>query len=186
MLKWFVYRCPYGKELDLQKKIQTLFGVECFVPTEKVRQKDRHGRFVWVQRCVLTGYLFVHIEREMLFQITRRLIALRTMSRMEEGLLVPVVVRDSDMESFIRVSGNKEERIVYLDPAKLNFSKGDRVRVIGGPFVGVEGVFLQIGGKHEKRVIVQLEGLIAVATAAVPAALVEKIADAAPEEKSIW
>ena len=100
--------------------------------------------------------------------------------------MVPVVVRDSDMESFIRVSGNKEERIVYLDPAKLNFSKGDRVRVIGGPFVGVEGVFLQIGGKHEKRVIVQLEGLIAVATAAVPAALVEKIADVAPEEKSIW
>jgi hypothetical protein len=50
----------------------------------------------------------------------------------------------------------------------------------------VEGVFLQIGGKHEKRVIVQLEGLIAVATAAVPAALVEKIADATPEEKSIW
>ena len=107
MLKWYVYRCPYGKELDLQGKIRTLYGVECFVPTEKVRQKDRHGRFVWVQRSVLTGYLFVHIEREMLFQITRRLIALRTMSRLEEGLLVPGVVRDSDMESFIRVSGNK-------------------------------------------------------------------------------
>ena len=139
MLKWFVYRCPFGKELDLQKKIQILYGVECFVPTEKVRQKDRHGRFVWVQRSVLTGYLFVHIEREILFQIPRRLIALRIMSRMEEGLLTPVVVRDSDMESFIRVSGNKEERIVYLDPAKLNFKKGDRVRVIGGTFVGEEG-----------------------------------------------
>ena len=62
MLKWFVYRCPFGKELDLQQKIQTLYGVECFVPTEKVRQKDRHGRFVWTQRSVLTGYLFVHIR----------------------------------------------------------------------------------------------------------------------------
>ena len=177
MLSWFVYRCPYGKELDLQKKIQSFYGVECFVPTEKVRQKDRHGRFVWTQRSVLTGYLFVHIEREVLFQIPRRLINLRTMARMDEGLLVPVVVPDRDMESFIRVSGNKEERIVYLDPAKLNFKKGDRVRVIGGPFVGVEGVFQQIGGKHEKRVIVQLEGLIAVATAAIPAAMVEKISD---------
>lgn len=177
MLKWFVYRCPFGKELDLQQKIQTLYGVECFVPTEKVRQKDRHGRFVWTQRSVLTGYLFVHIEKEMLFQIPRRLIALRTMAKMEEGLLVPVMVRDREMESFIRVSGKKEERIVYLDPAKLNFKKGDRVRVIGGTFVGVEGVFLQIGGKHEKRVIVQLEGLIAVATAAIPAALVERIPD---------
>ena len=40
---------------------------------------------------------------------------------------------------------------------------------------GLEGTFMQIGGKHEKRVVIQLEGIIAVATAAIPAALVEKI-----------
>ena len=97
-----------------------------------------------------------------------------------------MIVRDEEMASFIRVSGNQEEKIQYLDPSKLNFKKGDRVRVIGGPFVGVEGVFVQIGGKHEKRVVVELEGLIAVATAAIPASLVEKIADAPKEEKSIW
>ena len=49
------------------------------------------------------------------------------------------------------------------------------MRVIGGTFVGVEGVFMQIGGKHEKRVIIELQGLIAVATAAIPASMVEKI-----------
>ena len=97
------------------------------------------------------------------------------MVRMSEGLLVPVIVPDREMASFIRVSGNKEEKIAYLDPSKLDFKKGDRVRVIGGSFVGVEGVFMQIGGKHEKRVIIQIEGLIAVATAAIPASLVEKI-----------
>ena len=50
--------------------------------------------------------------------------------------------------------------------------------MIGGPFVGVEGIFMQIGGKHEKRVIIQLEKLIAVATAAIPASMVEKIGGA--------
>ena len=173
MEHWYVYRCPYGKELALQQNVQTIFGVECFVPTEKVRQRDRHGKFIWVQRSVLTGYIFVHIEQERQQLIPRRLISLRTMVRMSEGLLVPVIVPDREMASFIRVSGNKEEKIAYLDPSKLDFKKGDRVRVIGGSFVGVEGVFMQIGGKHEKRVIIQIEGLIAVATAAIPASLVE-------------
>ena len=117
--------------------------------------------------------VFAGGERQQL--IPRRLISLRTMVRMSEGLLVPVIVPDREMASFIRVSGNKEEKIAYLDPSKLDFKKGDRVRVIGGSFVGVEGVFMQIGGKHEKRVIIQIEGLIAVATAAIPASLVEKI-----------
>ena len=97
------------------------------------------------------------------------------MSRKVDELWTPVIVPDRDMASFIRVAGSKEEKIVYLDPAKLNFKKGDRVRVIGGPMTGLEGVFMQIGGKHEKRVVIQLEGIIAVATAAIPAALVEKI-----------
>jgi transcription antitermination factor NusG len=92
-----------------------------------------------------------------------------------DELWTPIIVPDRDMASFIRVSGSKEERIVYLDPAKLNFKKGDKVRVIGGPMTGVEGTFMQIGGKHEKRVVIQIENLIAVATAAIPAAMVEKI-----------
>ena len=65
MLNWFVFRCPFGKEIALRGNIQSLFGVECFIPIEKVRQRDKHGRFVWKERCALTGYLFVHTEKEM-------------------------------------------------------------------------------------------------------------------------
>ena len=169
MLNWFVYRCPFGKELTLRQNVQTLFDVECFVPTKKVRQRDRHGRFVWVQRSVLTGYVFVRVEKERHHLIPRRLLMLHTMLHQVDGLWTPVIVPD--------------EQIAYLDPAKLNLKKGDRVRVIGGSFVGVEGVFMQIGGKHQKRVIIELEGLIAVATAAIPASMVEKIPEPPVSEK---
>lgn len=183
MLNWFVYRCPFGKELTLRQNVQTLFDVECFVPTKKVRQRDRHGRFVWVQRSVLTGYVFVRVEKERHHLIPRRLLMLHTMLHQVDGLWTPVIVPDDQMASFIRVSGNEDEQIAYLDPAKLNLKKGDRVRVIGGSFVGVEGVFMQIGGKHQKRVIIELEGLIAVATAAIPASMVEKIPEPPVSEK---
>ena len=113
-------------------------------------------------------------QRYLLLDIQWQLCAASDAAQVDE-LWTPIIVPNRDMESFIRVSGNKEERVLYLDPAKLNFKKGDRVRVIGGSLTGVEGTFMQIGGKHEKRVVIQIEKLIAVATAAIPAALVEKI-----------
>ena len=174
-MSWYVLRCPSGKEMDLQQNIQKRFGVECFIPIEKVRQRDRHGRFIWVQRCALSSYLFVNTDKDIFYSIHKNSYVLHPMRHKVDELWTPIIVPDRDMESFIRVSGNKEERVLYLDPAKLNFKKGDRVRVIGGPMTGVEGTFMQIGGKHEKRVVIQLENLIAVATAAIPAALVEKI-----------
>lgn len=168
-------RCPSGKEIDLQKRVQTKFGVECFIPIEKVRQRDNHGRFVWVQRCALSSYLFVNTDKDTFYSLYKGSYTLHPMRHKVDELWTPIIVPDREMASFIRVSGNKEERVLYLDPAKLNFKKGDKVRVIGGPMTGVEGTFMQIGGKHEKRVVIQIENLIAVATAAIPAALVERI-----------
>lgn len=173
--KWYVLRCFYGKELVSGDQIKELFGVECFIPIRKTRQRGPKGRFVWVRHCALSGYVFVHTDKESIVAISRRIPNVHIMMRPKEGIRVYTVVPDVDMASFIRVSGSREQQIMYLDPSKLNFRPGDRVRVIGGPFVGVEGTFMQIGGKHEKRVVIQLSGLIAVATAAVPASMVERI-----------
>ena len=174
-MAWYVLRCPSGKEMEQQQVIQRRFGVECFIPIEKVRQRDRHGRFVWVQRCALTTYLFVNTDKDTFYSLYKGCYVLHPMRHKVDELWVPIIVPDRQMASFIRVAGSDEEKVVYLDPAKLNFKKGDRVRVIGGSLTGVEGTFMQIGGKHEKRVVIQIENLIAVATAAIPAALVEKI-----------
>lgn len=174
-MNWYVLRCVPGKEVALQQSIQSRFGVECFVPIERKRQHDNHGRFVWRERCALSSYVFVHAEKEPFVLITKSVPAVHAMMQRVNELFQYVIVPEREMQSFILVSGNKDERAVYLDPAKLNFKKGDRVRIIGGSFVGVEGYFMQIGGKHEKRVVVQLPGLLAAATAAIPAALVEKI-----------
>ena len=68
-MAWYVLRCSSGKETAVQEMIQKHFGVECFVPLERVRQRDRHGRFVWVQRCALTTYLFVNTDKDVFYTI---------------------------------------------------------------------------------------------------------------------
>lgn len=175
-IRWYVLRCIYGKEVELSESIRTDFGVESFVPLEKIRQKGRHGLFQWVQRSALTGYVFLHTDRDTLFGLVKRMGNVRTMVRRnEQQLFEPVVIIDKAMMDFIRVSGSAEQKALYLDPARLQLKAGDRVRVMGGTFAGLEGYFVQIGSKHEKRVVVQLDNLIAVATTAIPASLVEKI-----------
>jgi transcription antitermination factor NusG len=53
------------------------------------------------------------------------------------------------------------------------FQGGDRVRVIGGQFVGVEGRVARVAG--EQRVVVELQGVCLFATAYVPSAFLQKI-----------
>ena len=77
------------------------------------------------------------------------------------------------MQNFIAVAGNYEESVLYLDPVDLQLSKGTRVRITGGVFEGVEGVFIRV--RHDRRVVVCIEGITVLATTFVPPSLVEPI-----------
>ncbi|MBR1726592.1 MAG: KOW motif-containing protein, partial [Muribaculaceae bacterium] len=63
--------------------------------------------------------------------------------------------------------------LVYLNPEPGDFSQGDRVRILGGPFEGAEGVFVRVKG--DRRVVVHIEGVVAVATTFIHPSLIEKI-----------
>lgn len=56
-----------------------------------------------------------------------------------------------------------------------HLKQGARVRVIKGPFMGLEGELIRIKG--HKRVVVRLEGLFSVATTYIPGNFLEKISD---------
>ena len=54
-----------------------------------------------------------------------------------------------------------------------NLKRGQRVRITGGVFEGVEGEFVRI--KDDRRVVVVIQGLMAVATAFIHPSLIEQI-----------
>ena len=87
----------------------------------------------------------------------------------------PIIVPTKQMQDFIAVAGTMNEQLIYLEPDMSSFTKGDRVRVTGGVFAGAEGQFMRIRG--DRRVVVCIPGIAAVATAFVHPSLVEKISD---------
>ena len=79
------------------------------------------------------------------------------------------------MQQFISVSRLHNERLIYLTPEEINLAKGTRVRVLGGPFDGVEGAFVKVRGCRSKRVVILIQGILAVAVAEVKPDLIEVI-----------
>ena len=79
----------------------------------------------------------------------------------------------AEMRSFILVAGNCDEAVLYVEPAELHLVKGQKVRITGGVFEGVIGEFVRI--RHDRRVVVNIEGVMAVATTFIPPSLVEPI-----------
>lgn len=122
----------------------------------------------------LGNLVFVRSTREKLDEIKRD-ISLKVPIRyiMDRETRRPLVVPDRQMHSFIAVAGAYDEQIVYLDPTIVSLREGDRVRIVGGVFSGVEGIFIRIKG--DRRVVVSIEGVMAVATAFVHPSLIEPV-----------
>ena len=71
------------------------------------------------------------------------------------------------------VAANYDEGIVYLNPDELKLKIGAKVCITGGPFEGVEGTLVRI--RNNKRVVVEIKGVMMVATHYVPPSLLENI-----------
>jgi len=72
-------------------------------------------------------------------------------------------------------TANIDEPVIFLSPEEVALSKGDKVRIKDGVFMGVEGTFMRVKNTRDRRVVVKIDGITAVATASIPSALVEKI-----------
>ena len=167
---WYVIRVTYNREMKVKAELDSL-GVENFVPMA-YRVVMRGDRRVRVLQPAVHNLIFIRMTREEMknYKMTTRL-PIRYMMNAEKN--VPLVVPEWQMRNFIAVSGTNDEQLVYLDPQEIGLHKGDRVRVTGGIFCGLEGTFMRVRG--DRRIVVSIPGIIAVATAFIHPSLIEKL-----------
>ncbi|HIZ85309.1 MAG TPA: UpxY family transcription antiterminator [Candidatus Coprenecus stercoravium] len=172
---WFVMRVTYQREVAAKEKLDTL-GLECFLPVRTFRKRGTDGRFCKVREPLIHNYIFIHSDKQTIDRLkTFTLPYLRYATSTIDGQKVIMTVPERQMKSFIAVAGNEEQRAVFLDPATIDLTKGDKVRITGGPFEGVEGTFMRLQGGRGKRVVVKIDSIAAVATTELQPHLVTKI-----------
>jgi len=162
---WYVMRFLYNRRSNTRERLASA-GIEAFMPM-RWEIRNLGGRKVRVHVPVIRSLLFVrstpsalapYLEADSYFQHQ-----FRRGGRPGEPLIVP----DDQMESFIRAAEHAD-RPLYFTPGELDIARGTRVRVLGGPFDGVEGVFLKVKGSRAKRLVIDLPDMLAVAVEVTP------------------
>lgn len=171
---WYAIRVTFNREMKVKDDLD-LRGIESFIPMKYV-MGTRRGRRVKKLVPSIHNLIFFRIQPSVMkeYKATTRL-PIRYI--MNPATKKPVVVPDKEMQNFIAVAGTYDEQLEYITPKPGQFSRGDHVRILGGPFEGAEGVLQRVKG--DSRVIVSIKGLVAVATTTIHPSLIEKI----PKEK---
>ncbi len=82
-------------------------------------------------------------------------------------------IPDHEMEVFRFVVTSGRDGLELLGDDRPEYHEGDRVRVTDGPFKGAEGHIKRI--KRDRRLVVTIPGIVAVATAYIHPSLLQKI-----------
>jgi transcription antitermination factor NusG len=164
---WFAAKVKYQTEKKIRNYLQEQ-GIEHYIPFHKT-VIERDGRKRKVERPVINCFAFVHTDKATAFSIpTEMHLTMNYIRDIDTGQLL--VIPDKQMEDFMFVLDFSEDAI-RLD--NKNLKRGDKVRVIKGPFAGIEGELVRVKG--HKRVVVRLEGIFSLATTYIPPSFLEKI-----------
>ena len=162
-------RVTYQREMKMKSLLDEL-GIENFVPMQyEVTGQGDHSKYKLVP--AIHNLIFVRSTQETitLLKMTRQgLEPLRYMMKVAEDGHGQEIMRvpDRQMENFIRVASAGTDKVRFLEYGDFLAQPGRRVRVIDGFFAGVEGVIKRI--KNNKHVVVQIDGVAAVAIAYLP------------------
>lgn len=164
--QWFAMRCTYSREL----KAKALFdaeGIECFLPMKKDKVLKNADDAKEVLSPAIHNLIFVKTTRTFM-NIWKRQheddCPLRYM--MDKSSDQPIIVREKEMEDFIRVTKESQDSILYLDNPNVVQEKGQLVEIAVGPLKGVRGHIVRI--RRDRRVVVSITGLLAVALVHLP------------------
>ena len=176
--QWYAIRVTYNRELKVKNDLDTR-GITSFVPMQ-YRREEHNGQMVKRLVPSVHNLIFIYLTPSEMTEY-KKTTALPIRYIMNRTTHKPITVPTREMENFIRVAGTYEEKLIYLNPEPGDFAKGERVRIIGGDFAGAEGIFVRVKG--DRRVLINVQGVVAVATTYVHPSMIEKITD--PDEKAL-
>lgn len=175
LMYWFAMSAPYSRELKVQEMLDKE-KIENFIPMcQSVRTVK--GKKECVSVPAVSNLIFVHTTPSKLKLFKSYTSYLQYHTWTIDGKVKKIIVPDYQMNQFMAVCNTHDERLVYLKPDDINLSKGVHVRIHGGAFDGVEGIFVKVKGIRSKRVVVLLQGALAVATAEVHPDLLEILSE---------
>lgn len=151
MKKWYLVYAKPRQEVLAEEQL-TNQDYEVFLPRLCHRRRLR-GHWQQVIEPLFPRYLFLHVDAsEQSIGPVRSTIGVTGMVRFG-GLPCEVP------EAVIRELRERQQQGEgHIRPHRPEFARGDRVRVVGGPFAGIEAVFQSSNGEQRSMILLDLLG----------------------------
>ena len=194
---WYALKVFYGKVFEIEDRLVAM-DLETYIPVRKDllkgedhmramrrlatpddRRRDnqfiQEGPLIYKRVPVVSSLLFVRAPQDRLKEIEacvkEKGFVYRTADR-EAFAVIP----DKQMAMFQLVCSSGAEGLEFFaDDDLTRYKAGDKVRVLEGPLKGAEGYVKRI--RKDRRLLVAIEGFIAVATSFIPPQFLEKVPD---------
>ena len=163
---WFVMRA-HRAELKVEEKLSQQEELLYFVP-KQYAVRVYHGKRVRKLVPVIPGIVFVYGSRAQIAPFKYRCEQLQYLMCKKSTGPEYMIVPEDQMQSFIKVASDLERNNVYLNPEEVQLKKGTRVKIIGGALDGAVGHFVKVKNYRNRRLVVLLEGVTAIATEVSP------------------
>lgn len=176
IMKWHAIRVTYGRELKFQAVLQQA-GYETFVPmvmkkvtatpTSPAAPAPLAKQATKQLAPAVSNLLFVRAGQNELYDFFKSM-GENCPARFiwDKATRNPITVPDKAMADFITVSKAMLEDTVYLSELNSTLREGQKVRILEGPFAGVEGRIVRI--RRSRRILVELPGMLAIAAIFIP------------------
>ena len=200
--RWYAVKVFYNKVFRMEDILSDR-NIETYLPVQKVQLKgqahllaarklartdDYHrgdaryiqeGPVIYERRPLITSLIFLKASPEEIVQVSARLKDEQIMGRAlgfvyktadwKEYASIP----DRQMESFRLVVESGQSGLEFYSADEFVLRERDKVKVLDGPFAGAEGYIKRI--RKNRRLLVCIEGVIAVATSYIPEKYLERL-----------
>jgi transcription antitermination factor NusG len=200
---WYALKVFYNKVFEMEDKLASM-GLACYLAVEKrclkgaehlaaarylaslpegARADSRYikeGPVIYLRHPMISSLIFVRATPEQIRQVDA-LLQEKYLNGRGRGFIYKTadkqsfaVIPDPQMASFrlVTESGVSGLRFFANDDITC-YKQGDKVRVKEGPLKGAEGYIRRI--QKDRRLLVSIEGVVAVATSYIPMHQLEKI-----------
>lgn len=162
--QWFVmrdlHRGPANQYIYERLSSQ---GFETYSPTVKKR-KLVNGRAIIIECPYIRDLFFIHSTVSQVKAVMDPYCYFQFRYRLGVSPPTPIVVPHKEMDDFIRVNQNSDSPEFISSDSIPSDVRNRKIRVVGGPLDGVEGMLKTVRGSKFKTLYVELPGIMTIST----------------------
>ena len=202
--KWYAIKVFFNKVFQMEDILSDM-ELETYLPVQKDKLKGQEylkvskrlslvdanhrkdsryiqeGPIIYERKPLVASLIFLRADDDEILSVDARLKDEMILGRLL-GFIYKTAdfkkwatIPDKQMESFRLLTENGGDGLTFYTANLVKLAQGDRVRVIDGPLKGAEGYIKRI--KKDRRLLVCVEGVIAVASSYIPDKMLEKITE---------